>query len=114
MPRSWIPDWVLRKVGSPCFKLHKALYGHPQAGILWGGKLVQSVAEKVLMSIPGRPSTCILPEGKAFASVDSVRIGTVSHEKPPELDVTRYLKDIGALKNLPPISTCCFVEGGQD
>eukprot|EP00971_Amphidinium_carterae_P180861 3587807-Amphidinium_carterae.1 len=86
MPRSWIPDWVLRKVGSPCFKLHKALYGHPQAGNLWGGKLVQSVAKKGLMSIPGHPSTFILPEGKAFASVDSVRMGTVSHDRPPELD----------------------------
>eukprot|EP00971_Amphidinium_carterae_P088664 1754297-Amphidinium_carterae.1 len=61
------------------------------------------------MSIPGHPSTFILPEGKAFASVDSVRIGTVNHEKPPELDVTRYLKDIRALKNLPPISTLVVV-----
>eukprot|EP00971_Amphidinium_carterae_P254315 5048594-Amphidinium_carterae.1 len=57
MPRSWIPEWVLRKVGSPCFKLHKTLYGHPQAGNLLGGKPVQSVARKGLMSIPWHPST---------------------------------------------------------
>eukprot|EP00971_Amphidinium_carterae_P287528 5707320-Amphidinium_carterae.1 len=73
MPRSWIPDWALRKGGSPCFKLHKALYGHPQAGNLWGGKLAQSVAKKGLMSITEQPSTFFLPERKAFASVDSVR-----------------------------------------
>eukprot|EP00971_Amphidinium_carterae_P068634 1358985-Amphidinium_carterae.3 len=74
------------------------------------------------MSIRGYPSTFILPEGKAFASVDSVRMGTVNHDKPPELDVSRYFTDMRALKNLPPISTlllvyvdaCCFVEGGQD
>eukprot|EP00971_Amphidinium_carterae_P212795 4223307-Amphidinium_carterae.1 len=61
------------------------------------------------MSIPGHPSTFILPEGKAFASVDSARIGTVSHDKRPELDVSRYLKDMRALKNLPPISTLLVV-----
>eukprot|EP00971_Amphidinium_carterae_P349324 6490962-Amphidinium_carterae.3 len=94
IPRSWIPDWVLRKVGSPCFKLHKALYGHPQAGNIWGGKLVQSVANEGLMSIPGHPSTFVLPEGKAFASVDSLRIGTVSHDKRPELDASRGARQV--------------------
>eukprot|EP00971_Amphidinium_carterae_P164663 3264602-Amphidinium_carterae.1 len=36
-------------------------------------------------------------------------MGTVNHDRPPELDVSRYIRDIGALKKLPPISTLLVV-----
>eukprot|EP00971_Amphidinium_carterae_P079551 1574234-Amphidinium_carterae.1 len=52
------------------------------------------------MSIPGHPSTLVLQKGKAFASIDADRFGTKSHEKLPELDVSRYLTDIQALEHL--------------
>eukprot|EP00971_Amphidinium_carterae_P040858 802290-Amphidinium_carterae.1 len=77
MPREWIPGWVLKKYRSPCFKLYnldyKAIYGHPLSGNLWGGTLLAVAKKEGLFSIPGHPSTLILPEGTARPVVESVR-----------------------------------------
>eukprot|EP00971_Amphidinium_carterae_P123949 2454935-Amphidinium_carterae.1 len=73
MPREWIPDWVLKKYRSPCFKLYKAIYGHPLSGNLWGGTLLAVAKKEGLFSIPGHPSTLILPEGTARPVVELVR-----------------------------------------
>ena len=67
-PDSWFVDGALRKVPKydrPHCRFLRALYGHPEAGVLWEGKLDDIIKNLGWSSIPGNGGVYVHAKTKA-------------------------------------------------
>ena len=65
MPKAWWPKEWAGKFRDPVCRLQRALYGHPNAGDIWGDKLEAELVRLGFASVEGWPSVYVLyPEGE--------------------------------------------------
>ena len=108
MPKAWWPKHWAGKFKDPVCELKRALYGHPNAGDIWGDKLETELVRIGFQTVENWPSVYIMyPEGElAVAFVvyvdDLIMIGsgylvqvieqlkqTINFEEPTEIQ--KYL-----------------------